>query len=151
MRDIIERLFFIARSRIKDRPRPFNGFRSWDKAKNSNGKSADGAEEPGHAYFSDAQYNTGDGSDDSSSWSAARNQPASEIPREVIDDLALFNLSPPSSLQEVRQARNREIRKYHSDKFIRDSEKFETSKEIMQIYNAAYERLEEYYNKTDKK
>ncbi len=66
-------------------------------------------------------------------------------PRQVAEDLATFNLAPPSSLDAVRRARNREIRKYHSDRFMNDPEKFETSKQIMQIYNAAYDRLEEYY------
>jgi len=69
------------------------------------------------------------------------------IPQQVIDDLAVFNLTPPSSLEAVRNARNREIKKYHSDKFVNDPEKLETSKEIMQIYNAAYDRLQAYYQK----
>ena len=69
---------------------------------------------------------------------------SSELPRQVIEDLGLFNLRPPSSLEEVKRARNREFKKYHSDKFINDPDKYQTSKEIMQIYNAAYERLREY-------
>ncbi len=69
------------------------------------------------------------------------------IPPQVVEDLAVFGLAPPSSLAEVRKVRNQEIKKYHSDKFIHDPEKFTTSKEIMQIYNAAYDRLSEYYNK----
>ena len=71
----------------------------------------------------------------------------SGIPRQVIEDLDIFNLKPPSSLEEVRRARNREIKKYHSDKFMNDPEKLQTSKQIMQIYNAAYTRLEAYYNR----
>ena len=62
-----------------------------------------------------------------------------------VEDLAVFGLTPPSSLEEVRNARNREIKKYHSDKFMHDPEKFKTSKEIMQIYNAAFDRLGKYY------
>jgi hypothetical protein len=72
----------------------------------------------------------------------------SAIPRQVIEDLAVFNLKPPSSMDEVRKARNREIKKYHSDKFIKDPERLNVSKEIMQIYNAAYDRLRAYYEKT---
>jgi hypothetical protein len=68
------------------------------------------------------------------------------IPSQVVEDLAVFGLTPPSSWEEIRSARNREIKKYHSDKFIHDAEKFETSKEIMQIYNAAFDRLSKYYN-----
>ncbi|MBW1899805.1 MAG: hypothetical protein JRI61_12220, partial [Deltaproteobacteria bacterium] len=36
----------------------------------------------------------------------------SDYPRQVMEDLANFNLVPPSSLSEVRKARNREIKKY---------------------------------------
>ena len=62
----------------------------------------------------------------------------------------VFGLTPPSSMVEVQKARNREIKKYHSDRFIKDPEKFETSKEIMQILNLAYDRLEEHYKKTNR-
>lgn len=71
----------------------------------------------------------------------------SQVPKQVVEDLSVFNLKPPSSLEEVRKARNREIKKYHSDKFVNDLERFQTSKEIMQIYNAAYDRLKDYYEK----
>ncbi|MEA1934544.1 MAG: hypothetical protein U9N60_08955 [Thermodesulfobacteriota bacterium] len=71
----------------------------------------------------------------------------SDMPARFVENLALFDLTPPSSLDEVRKARNREIKKYHSDKFINDPEKLETSKEIMQIYNAAFDRLKKYYEK----
>ena len=69
------------------------------------------------------------------------------IPQQVIDDLTVFGLTPPSSLADVRTARNKEIKKYHSDKFVNDPDRFETSKEIMQIYNAAFDRLRAYYEK----
>ena len=69
------------------------------------------------------------------------------IPQQVIDDLAVFGLTPPSSLAAVRAARNKEIKKYHSDKFVNEPDRFETSKEIMQIYNAAFDRLRAYYEK----
>ena len=66
---------------------------------------------------------------------------AKGAPVQVVEDLAVFGLRPPSSLEEVKKARNREIKKYHSDRFVDDPEKYRTSKEIMQIYNAAYDRL----------
>jgi len=69
------------------------------------------------------------------------------VPQQVIDDLAVFGLTPPSSLADVRAARNQEIKKYHSDKFVNEPDRFETSKEIMQIYNAAFDRLRAYYEK----
>lgn len=68
-----------------------------------------------------------------------------KTPPQVSIDLALFDLTPPSSLEEVRQARNREIKKYHSDRFMHDPEKAETAKEVMQILNAAFTRLQRYY------
>jgi hypothetical protein len=66
-------------------------------------------------------------------------------PQQVVDDLSIFGLKPPSSLEEVKKVRNREIMKYHTDRFTGDSEKEQTSKRIMQIYNAAFDRLEKWY------
>lgn len=65
---------------------------------------------------------------------------------QVIIDLAVFDLHPPSSIQEVKAARNEEFKKYHSDIFHYNSKKAEAAKEIMQIYNCAYERLKKHYN-----
>jgi hypothetical protein len=73
---------------------------------------------------------------------------ASPFPRQVIEDLAVFNLKPPSSLEEVKRMRNLEMKTYHADRFYNDPERFQTAQEIMQIYNAAYERLKAYYGKT---
>ncbi len=67
------------------------------------------------------------------------------FPPQVVDDLAVFGLTPPSSMEAVKRARNREIKKYHSDKFMQDQVKLETSKQIMQILNNAYDRLKKYY------
>lgn len=66
-------------------------------------------------------------------------------PDQVVEDLGTFGLHPPSSLEEVKKARNREIRKYHPDRFLNDPDRLETSKQIMQILNAAYERLEKWF------
>ncbi len=63
-------------------------------------------------------------------------------PDQIKEDLNLFGLTPPSSLDEVKKARNREIKKFHPDKFLQEPEKMETAKRILQIYNAAYDRLE---------
>jgi curved DNA-binding protein CbpA len=48
-------------------------------------------------------------------------------------------------MDDVRRARNREVKKFHSDRFLNDPERLETSKKIMQIYNAAYDRLKAHY------
>ena len=61
---------------------------------------------------------------------------------QTIDDLKLFDLRPPITLEEVKKARNREIKKFHPDKFLNQPDKLETAKRILQIYNAAYDRLE---------
>ena len=60
---------------------------------------------------------------------------------KVLDDLNLFGLKPPTTFDEIKKARNREIKKFHPDRFMNEPEKMETAKKILQIYNAAYERL----------
>jgi hypothetical protein len=79
--------------------------------------------------------------------SYSKSESKSAYPKQVIDDLSLFELTPPASLQAVKKARNREIKKYHPDHFNNDKSKQETAKQIMQIYNNAFERLEKYYSK----
>ena len=66
-------------------------------------------------------------------------------PSKLKEDLAVFGLKPPSAMREIQQARNRELKQYHSDLHMDDPEKFKAANEIMQIYNAAYERLKKYY------
>jgi|APSaa5957512622_1039677.scaffolds.fasta_scaffold39021_2 hypothetical protein len=67
----------------------------------------------------------------------------SDPPRssQLIEDLKLFNLSPPSNLQEVKKARNREMKVFHPDKYLNDPERMAIANQIVQIYNDAYERL----------
>jgi len=79
-----------------------------------------------------------------------QNSHATDIPRQVVKDLAEFELSPPSSLDEVKKRWKAEMKKYHSDKYLHDPEKLKVSKEIMQIYNGAYERLKQYYQSNQK-
>lgn len=71
----------------------------------------------------------------------------SVYPKQLVNDLKLFELEAPSSLEAVKKARNREIKKFHPDKFISHAEKAETAKRILQIYNSAFERLKTYYEK----
>ena len=91
-----------------------------------------------------------EGTSDRSSGSSDSHGPSDSYsgsyPEQVVADLALFGLTPPSSLEQVKKARNREIKKYHSDRFINDPKKFKTSNEIMQTINAAYTRLKQYYS-----
>ena len=64
---------------------------------------------------------------------------------QFLGDLQLFGLTPPSSMEEVRQIRNQEMKKFHPDKYLNQPEKMETAKQIVQIYNAAYDRLKKHF------
>jgi DnaJ-domain-containing protein 1 len=68
------------------------------------------------------------------------------LPQQVVDDLALFGIPLPGSWDEVIKARNREMKKYHPDKYMSKEEKVDAANEIAQIYNAAFERLEKFYD-----
>ena len=68
------------------------------------------------------------------------------LPQQVLDDLAVFSITPPGSLSEVIRARNSVMKQYHPDKFMSDSGKTSTANEIAQIYNAAFERLRKHYS-----
>lgn len=69
----------------------------------------------------------------------------SGYPERILEDLANFNLTPPSSFAEVKKARKRESKKYHPDRFANDPDKQATAQKIMQIYNASYERLKAFF------
>ena len=133
MASILNRLFQIARSAMPH-PREKSGGRLNGKKNPETGADGDGRNTG--ATTGGRRFNRGKASGVHSG-----------VPSQVVDDLAVFDLMPPSSLDEVRKARNREVKKYHSDRFLNDPERFETSKRIMQIYNAAYDRLEVYYQK----
>lgn len=68
-----------------------------------------------------------------------------DYPKQIVEDLANFNLKPPSTLAEVKKARNQEILKFHPDRFMSDPARRETANEILQIYNASYERLKKFF------
>jgi predicted alternative tryptophan synthase beta-subunit len=125
MTEIFRRLYNITRSRIpkitRDKDHEYSSFEEFDPLDKNSEQDA------GSRAGTSGQYQN--------------------VPQQVVEDLKVFDLTPPSSLEEVKKRRNEEIKKYHSDRFINDPERFKTSTEIMQIYNAAYERLKEYYNK----
>jgi DnaJ-class molecular chaperone len=77
-------------------------------------------------------------------------EPPPTAEQQIVDDLALFGLKLPSSLKEVKSARNREMLKYHPDKFASDNEKIKVANDIALIYNAAFDRLEKHFD-TNKK
>lgn len=72
----------------------------------------------------------------------------SQYNHQLVEDLQLFGLNPPSSLEEVRQIRNQEMKKFHPDRYLNQPEKMETAKKIVQIYNAAYDRLKKSFGST---
>jgi DnaJ-domain-containing protein 1 len=100
-----------------------------------------------HFYQKNASSNfsTEENEEPQSGGNRYRNTDTSAFPQQVVQDLAEFGLTPPSSIAEVKKKWKDEMKKYHSDKFMNDPEKFKVSKEIMQIYNAAYDRLKQYY------
>ena len=69
--------------------------------------------------------------------------------QQLVDDLAVFNLRPPSSFKEVKSARNREMLKYHPDKFSSDTKKIKIANDIALIYNDAFERLKKHFESND--
>lgn len=145
MKDILERLYRIGKAAI---PRP-----RWMERFIGPGISDEEFFRKFKEFYGDGPWNeTGGSSGNDSGYKTDRGTGTQTeeypgIPRQVVDDLAVFDLKPPSSLSEVKKARNREIRKYHSDHFVNDPAKYETSKKIMQIYNAAYDRLKEHYER----
>jgi len=110
-------------------------------------QSASAGKWTGRNYHADEHYSSENGQNFSHGTSSERGDSGfSGYPLQVVEDLKTFGLMPPSSFDEVKKARNREIRKYHSDRFMNDPEKLETSKQIMQILNSAYERLDKWFN-----
>ncbi|MDX2472049.1 MAG: hypothetical protein QNL04_15885 [SAR324 cluster bacterium] len=67
---------------------------------------------------------------------------SSQYPQVLIDDLAVFGLIPPVTFEEVKKARNKEIKSFHPDHFSSDPVKEEAAKKILQLINGAFERLE---------
>lgn len=87
---------------------------------------------------------THDQNSDTSS-TAGHAQARSKSQQQLIDDLALFGLTPPATLKAVTAARNREMLKFHPDKFATNQDKSAVANEIALLYNAAFDRLKVYY------
>ncbi|MBF0100517.1 MAG: hypothetical protein HQK77_06370 [Desulfobacterales bacterium] len=129
MKSVVGRLYQIAKAYITDTLNPLSHTGQQTQQDNFYGQY----QEPSNTYSSNTHQRQ-------------QKHHSHALPKQVIEDLSVFGLKPPSSWEDVRSARNREIKKYHSDRFINDPKKFETSKEMMQIYNAAYERLKLYFH-----
>ncbi len=102
-----------------------------------------------HSTFSNKkkQYNQSESYSNSSNFDTNKQScnKKNDIPSQVISDLSLFGLTPPSSLDEVKKVRNKEMKKYHPDKFMNSEGKSKTANEIAQIYNDAYKRLVQFF------
>ena len=142
MKDILERLYKIVRSKT---PNPEELVEKWLKKKR---KST--SKKSWYNNFYKKWEKAGRSDDTSNSHSGNQAGSQQSYSQQLVDDLAAFGLTPPSWLDEVKKARNREVKKYHSDKFMNDPDKLESSKQIMQIFNAAYDRLKDYYESKDK-
>jgi hypothetical protein len=143
MIDILKRLVSITRTYGPRKPR-FLSKERWKSRLKNHRKSASRKSEGSYSDTSEGnERSSHEGRKYSASGAGGNDYPG--VPPKVVEDLAIFGLTPPSSLDEVRKARNREIKKYHSDMFLHDPEKLDTSKQIMQIYNTAFDRLKEYY------
>lgn len=81
---------------------------------------------------------------------AGHAQPRSKSQQQLIDDLALFGLSPPVTLKAVTAARNREMLRFHPDKFATNQEKSAVANEIALLYNVAFDRLKAYYGHVER-
>lgn len=166
MRTILGRIFRIARASTPSPKELYEKFKgrktaddteydeaSWDEFFRSGSNTDDDFHSSGQGS-GDSSYGSsgyGSGGCDSSGYGSysgsgsSSGASSSRFPQEVKDDLALFNLTPPSSLAEVKKARNREIKKCHPDRFHNNPEKQNSAKKMMQIYNAAYDRMKKYY------
>ena len=142
MAGILERLYRIARTYAPDARESLEKWLSEKeadiRARKASGRRRSGPQRPESEF------------DNHRETSQSSANPFPGVPQQVVDDLEVFGLTPPSSMAEVKKARNREIKKFHSDRFMNDAGKFDTSKQIMQIYNAAYDRLEAYYESQTK-
>ncbi len=128
MSELFKRLFRIAQAYIPKTSQAFKN-KPDNEFKTDPFEDMDSDEDTNNTFTSDTKTNTS----------------YPDFPTQIVEDLANFNLIPPSSLEEVRKARNREIKKYHPDRHMNDPQKRKTAKEILQIYNASYERLKEFY------
>ncbi len=128
MSEIFKRLFRIAQTYIPKKPQILNNEPD-NEFKTGSFEDTYSDESTYNNFTSDTKTNTS----------------YPDFPSQVVEDLANFNLVPPSSLEEVRKARNREIKKYHPDRHMNDPKNRETAKEILQIYNASYARLKKFY------
>lgn len=140
--NILQRLYRIAKANMPDS----SDFLSGKKAKYEE-KEFEDFDKFNQETKQEYGYNRNNTYDYSSTNKQHNDNNTYGVPQQVLDDLGVFELAPPSSFAEVKKARNREVKKFHSDKFMNDPKKMETSKEIMQIINAAYDRLETYYEK----
>ncbi len=145
--DINKRLFRLLKAVANDQAESISSFfdqgsfvfndtlEKWEKKYNLGGKDHENRKKTANDF-------SGSESNDKTSNSQEKTSfKSNNFSQQFVDDLQLFGLKPPSSLEEIKKSRNREMKKFHPDKFMNDPEKMDTAKNIVQIYNSAYERL----------
>ena len=145
MSSIFKRLYNMARVEGAYRLKKFGDMLFGDIEKKARNFESQWSEDSRTHWKSSDGFSGGTSGGASGAGNAKPGYSAGGVPKQVAEDLATFNLRPPCTWEEIKKARNREIKKYHSDRFLNDPEKYKTSKEIMQIYNAAFDRLKAYY------
>ncbi len=60
-------------------------------------------------------------------------------------DLEIFGIKQFENLSALKSKRNEILKQYHPDRFAHDEKKQALAKEMIQIYNAAYERIVQHY------
>lgn len=143
MRDLLGRLFRIARASLPSVSRQPPLFRTGRKHESPDGgRNGTRHRAPGDGSGNQrTEHPAGDRGDGQEAGHHG-------LPAQVVADLAVFGLTPPVTFETVQKARNREIKRYHPDRFGQAPEKQDTAKEILQIYNAAYARLKAHYGKS---
>ena len=68
------------------------------------------------------------------------------IPKEVQEDLAELGLGPEASAEECKEAYKRLLKIHHPDRHSRHEQNMKKATEKTMRVNAAYERLEKWYN-----
>lgn len=77
----------------------------------------------------------------------AKPAPESGIPPEVLQAYRDLEISPYASLDEVREAYRRLLRRYHPDKFAQRPAKQQLATEIAARLNDSYARIQRYLGK----
>ncbi|BBM89576.1 hypothetical protein COTS27_01281 [Spirochaetota bacterium] len=96
----------------------------------------------------DSNTTTGKKSNAYNDYFSKNNPPNTEatIPTPIVEALAVFDLTYPTTLAEVTKKRNALLKTYHPDRFEHDTRKKDTANDMIQLINEAYEKARAYLN-----